>query len=536
MFYFILVIFALSVRGYDNNFNYLLINTPAHSCQELFDTFPTLCNVTGYEVQKSGTILCENSFSTCSTQSQSGEDERFCALDDCCGPSEVITGTCEQFFDARGYSICETHGFDGPNANETVCEGGDNNACDAFTCCGPQASSCDALFALNENPTLENDVSTYNGTYSCNIHKWYQKVDDTSAVTPIVAGDYVRADCCEEKQTCGVLYDNWNGTDTCFTNGYNTALDASHHCDPTTNDACTITDCCSTQISCKAYNLEANGLSTIGNAQSGLCFENGYAYAQPYSSRPCYGGDCKHKDCCIRQLQCTSYSADNNRICQNQGYPFYEPFNTTCLKGLCNSYQCCALQCEFGYNTTTRECHTVAQTCTSSYVWLVNDVDSLSITGGENCDTGAEYTLCDADAADCVSTMDVVPQQNNHGGTYEVYRIMPSSFTVAFSYIEGTLLTDTGYALTTPVTSEADIIAAFPSIENIYVQYSSVDDAYLLNDSDDAATVYIADPSTFPLSYPSYSPTPYAPTVLSSESNYPIAFVANSEITTGYDA
>lgn len=292
----------------------------------------------------------------------------------------------------------------------------------------------------------------------------------------------------------------------------------------------------SKQINCKAYNLEANGLFTVGNAQSALCFENGYAYAQPYASRPCYNGDCKHKDCCIRQLECTSYSADNNRICQNQGYPFYEPFNTTCLKGLCNSYQCCALSCEFGYDPTTRECYTVAQTCQNSFVWLVNDVSIYSVGAGDNCDIASEYELCDSDFEDCIPTMDVAPQTNNYPGDLEVYRVMPNSFTVAFNYIEGTLLTDTGYALNTTVTSEADIIAQFPGIDNVYVQYSSSDDVYLLNDSDGPAGVYIADPSTFPLSYPSYSTTPYTPTVLSAETNYPIAFVANAEITTGYDA
>ena len=85
--------FYSSLLAYDNNFNHLFINTPAHSFQELFNVFPTFCNITGYEVQKFGTILCENTYSTCSTHSDSGEDERFCALDDCCGPSDVITGT-----------------------------------------------------------------------------------------------------------------------------------------------------------------------------------------------------------------------------------------------------------------------------------------------------------------------------------------------------------------------------------------------------------------------------------------------------------
>ena len=339
------LVLLLAVGAKANTYNNLVINTPAHSCGDLFTEFPDLCNITGYNVKKSDTILCNNIYSTCSS-----DTDTFCSLEDCCGPSEVITGTCEQFFDARPANVCEDNGFLGPNTDTTLCDGGDTNECDAFTCCGPAASSCQALFALNENPLLENSNTSYVGDYSCNIHKWYKPVSAPGTVTPIVAGDFVREDCCEVKQTCGVLYDDWNGTDTCYDNGFEEALDSSHHCDDTGNTPCTISQCCNKEITCKAYNLEANGYSTVGTAQNQQCTDKGYAYAQPFANRPCYNGNCKHKDCCIRQLTCASYSADNDRICQNQGYPFYEQLDTACLKGLCTSYQCCAIDCPNGYN------------------------------------------------------------------------------------------------------------------------------------------------------------------------------------------
>lgn len=292
-------------------------------------------------------------------------------------------------------------------------------------------------------------------------------------------------------------------------------------------------------------------MSTSGTAQVSKCMDAGYAYANPLALAPCYNGDCKHHNCCIRQLDCRAFSIAEDgkeRMCQMQGYPFKAPAELAisngddaveCFRGICRTSDCCLTDCSqygFGFDETTRECHKTAQTCLGNFVFLVNDVDAIS-PGNANCDTGAVYSLCDADVGVCGSaTVDVAPQQDNDSGDFEIYRIVPSSLVVTFNYIPGTSLAS-GASLTTAVTSEADIIAQFPGIANIYFEYDGVNDVYFVSDTDTAASVYIADPSTFPINLPAQgASTVYAASTFSSETNYPIAFMANADILTGHDA
>ena len=337
-------------------FTNLLVNTPASNCQELFDYFgaTNLCDQAGYNVPKSGTVICENTFPACSDQSLT-----FCALDDCCTKTAPVEGTCQEFFDATSGTVCEDNGWSGGNlAPAILCpEGG----CDLATCCGSVAPSCKALFALIENPVAAKDTSLIVGDYSCNTGLWLSPIEDWQTFdSPLVADDYLRSDCCQKKETCGLLYESLDGLElTCENRGYGDSESSDYICDPNGNEPCTVTQCCSREESCVAYNFIANDESLTGSAQTTQCQYNGYAYAQPFARRQCYGGNCAHKDCCIRQRTCASYSADNDRICQNQGYPLYNSPDTDCFRGICDRTTCCSLGCDdaFGFDPFKRICY-----------------------------------------------------------------------------------------------------------------------------------------------------------------------------------
>ena len=351
--YFFLLCLTLS-KTTSAEFSNLLINTPANNCQDLFDYFgdTNLCDQTGYNTPKSGTIICENTFPACTS-----DDLTFCSLDDCCEKSEPVVGTCQDFFDSTSATVCDDNGFTGGNLDATtICN---DEGCDLKTCCGPIAPTCQALFALTENPLGTQSFASVTGDYSCNTDLWLEPIDDWETFnSPAVPGDFLRSDCCVKKETCGLLFENLDGIElTCQNRGFGQSKETTHICDETDNNACTVSQCCEQEESCIAYNFLANDESLTGTAQTQQCQDNGYAYSQPFSRRPCYGGKCRHKDCCIRQRFCNAYSADNDRICQNQGYPFYESFDTDCFRGICDRSTCCTLSCDNGFDPFNRQCY-----------------------------------------------------------------------------------------------------------------------------------------------------------------------------------
>ena len=362
LFFFTCLFLATGTRA---EFSNLLINTPANNCQELFDYFgdTNLCDQVGYDVPKSGTIICEQTFPACSDQSLT-----FCALDDCCTKTAPVEGTCQEFFDATSLTVCVDNGWTGNLDASILCpEGG----CDLATCCGSIAPSCKALFALIENPVAAKDTSTIAGEYSCNTGLWLSPISDWETFsTPLVANDFLRSDCCVKKETCGLLYESLDGLElTCENRGYGDSASSDYICDTTENKPCTVTQCCAREESCVAYNFLANGESLTGTAQTAQCQDNGYAYSQPFARRQCYGGKCAHKDCCIRQRNCNAYSADNGRICQNQGYPLYNALDTDCFRGICDRSTCCSLGCDdaFGFDPFKRVCYGFARVFGNRY-------------------------------------------------------------------------------------------------------------------------------------------------------------------------
>lgn len=357
-------------------FENLLINVEAHSCQDLFDYFTSasLCDQVGYDKPRLGTNLCTNEFPGCAI-----DGATFCSLEDCCQPSEpAVTGTCGDFFTAKGVDICTDAGFVTTQPDDVDC----NGDCTLSTCCSIQAPNCLSLYNIIENNDAGADVTTIVGEYSCNTGIWQSPIADFSTFnSPTVSDDYLRSDCCDVRNTCGVLYDSLDGSETCENRGYGTTKDSNHQCDPTTNAACTVTDCCTEEISCKAYNFVANDYSISGNKQLDQCQENGYAYKTPLELSPCYNGKCKHKNCCIRQINCAAYSADFSRTCQNLGYPFLNSKATECFRGQCSAYQCCLRECAggFGYNNLDRVCYTYAREFGNG---LTNTGKTWSFNGG----------------------------------------------------------------------------------------------------------------------------------------------------------
>jgi hypothetical protein len=329
----------------------LLINVQANTCQDVFDYFPDICNTTGFGSRKfdAETISCNTVLDSCGFQT-------FCSVYDCCQLSSQVMGTCGIFFDSvNGSQVCTDNGFNTVMANETVCML-HPQGCGLASCCGSgtgAAQSCQSLFALYENPYGQKSNTSYNGTFSCNVNEWYKPKSSYDSIIS-ETDEFVRGDCCDIKQTCGLTYEKNNGTGStiCSKNGFSFSQRDDVQCNPVTNIACTLNSCCFVQNSCRAFNFVNEG------AQSTVCKNNGYGFAQPVSSTPCSGGLCKFGECCVRQDTCKAYLADDNRRCQKQGYSYNKNVATKCDKGVCSAAKCCTTRCPSGgFNSTTKTCN-----------------------------------------------------------------------------------------------------------------------------------------------------------------------------------
>lgn len=332
----------------------LIINVPANTCQDVFDYFPDICNSTvqfSSRKNNAATIGCNINVDSC------GSEQTFCSIYDCCNLAYQQVGTCGNFFDTVGTKVCTDNGFNDTMVNNTLCAS-HPKGCGLESCCGTgdsTAQSCQALFAFYENPYGQKSNMSYNGTYSCNFNDWFRPKANYTNITS-ETGEFVRNDCCDAKQTCGLAYDRNNGTGAtlCSNAGFSFSQRSDVQCDPFNNSICDLNACCFIQSTCRAFNFINK------NNQTSVCKSKGYGYAQPVSTTPCTNGVCKHRECCVRQDKCAAYFADDSKVCQKQGYSYNRNGATVCAKGVCSAPQCCTVKCPTGgFSSVNKTCNNV---------------------------------------------------------------------------------------------------------------------------------------------------------------------------------